>query len=220
MYRTILSLQENLRNTRDELHRTKAELLQAREDIAALTHQQSTQKGEDSNPYLTFPILDTFMHASGGTVRHIGMCGAYGKAISELALPNDRPFFSVINIEALPCGWVLCGVISNTAAKSPYSNDRTFYGWHSNDYVYRVGRPVQGYDGWEGWKSGDEGVVRYSPAEQSLKVFHRRLNRVFGIYVLPSTPTPLYLSVLIHSPGSCVRVRAASEDEEQVSTWY
>jgi hypothetical protein len=79
---------------------------------------------------------------------------------------------------------------------------------------------VQGYDGWEGWKSGDEGVVRYSPAEQSLEVFHRGLNRVFGIYVLPSTPTPLYLSVLIHSPGSCVRVRAASEDEEQVSTWY
>jgi hypothetical protein len=122
-----------------------------------------------------------------------------------------------VNIEALPSGWVICGAISNTAAKSPYSNDRTFYGWHSSDYVYRTGKSVHGYDGWEGWKSGDEGVVRYSPAEQSLKVFHRRLNKVFGIYVLPSTP--LYLSVLIHSPGSCVRVRAASEDEKRVSTW-
>jgi hypothetical protein len=40
---------------------------------------------------------------------------------------------------------------------------------------------------------------------------------VFAIYDLPNIP--FYLSVVLHSLNSCVRVRAATEDDRCASRW-
>jgi hypothetical protein len=175
------------------------------------------QQREHENQYLTFAVLDTIMHADGGTVTHTGTSSAYGKAISGRAFPDDRPFVFVVQIDALPNHGAMCGVISNPAAQSPYYNDITCYGWYSSACVIKAGKGVSGDGGWAGWQQGDEGVMRYSPLEHSLQMFHRRLDRVFAIHDLPNIP--FYLSLVFHCANSCVRVRAATEDDTRASRW-
>jgi hypothetical protein len=87
------------------------------------------QQREHENQYLRFAVLDTIVHADGGTVTRRGTSGAWGKAISGRAFPDDFPFVFVVQIDVLPSGQVMCGIISHPAAQSPYYNDRTFYGW-------------------------------------------------------------------------------------------
>jgi hypothetical protein len=108
-------------------------------------------------------------------------------------------------MDTLPCGGV--GLVSEIL--SPYSQKREFYGWDCHSRIYKNLEDENGE--WAGWKSGDEGGMRYNPLEHSLQVFHRRLGRVFGIYDIPEIP--LYICALLFEPNSRVNIRAATEDD-------
>jgi hypothetical protein len=81
LYRSILSLRDELQHTRDQLQQTREEQQQTRADLQH-TREELQQTTEHVAAlmlhriqYLTFAVLDTYTHADGRTVIHTGTSG-------------------------------------------------------------------------------------------------------------------------------------------------
>jgi len=98
--------------------------------------------------------------------------GGHNYAISSIPLHQSCPFQWQVEIVHLPDyrGWMMLGVIGNPQPSSYSYDDRTSFGWCSNNSVVVAGiyRRTLGF--WDGWLAGDRGVFTYSPSEATLSL--------------------------------------------------
>jgi hypothetical protein len=267
LYRAILSLQDELRHTkealqqtreqqqqqlqetreelqqmrreqqqqhqqlRDELQQRGAELQQTREHMAALIHrytqqQQQQQRQRELEEYLNGGLVDGCMRVNGGTVTNAkGMLGAKGMLVGKgtpnggAALTGGRPFPedrpTVFVVQILEChGAVFCGIACDGRF---YSSARSSYGWECQNQVSEESqmRAQPRLDtvshAMVPWESGDVAVIKYSPLEHSLNMFHRRLDQLFAI----DLPSGLKFRIHIKlKANESVSVRATTEEDE------
>jgi hypothetical protein len=193
---------DGLKMARDELKMTRDELEYTKEHLRTVIKQQQR---EHDRQCLTFSIFDKDMYGNGGTVKHCGMGNQVRKAIGGREFPNNRISAFFIHVDIIQDGWMACGIISNIKTKSSCFTDSTFFGWCQN-----TRECIPQDDGaWPGWRRGDEAVIIFNPMDHSLQIFHRTLNRMFGIFDLPNKP--FHLCVDLFTPNSCVQVRVAKK---------
>jgi hypothetical protein len=112
--------------------------------------------------------------------------------------------------------WGLAGVIGNPApvASSSYA-DPTSYGWAGghNPQVYIAGQNSPGHGGWVGWNLNDEAIFKLDTVESALKMWHKRLDRMFTIS-LPPRSEGWRLHIGPHGAGiTCIHVTIPSAAE-------
>ena len=110
--------------------------------------------------------------------------------------------------------WGLVGVIGNPApvASTSYS-DPTSYGWAADMQVYIAGQNSPGHGGWVGWTLNDEAIFKLDTVESALKMWHKRLGRMFTIS-LPPRSEGWRLHIGLHSSNiTCMHVTIPSADE-------
>ena len=116
--------------------------------------------------------------------------------------------------------WGVTGVIGNSAplAGSSYC-DPTSYGWASGTYsLYIAGKTHDspGHGSWKGWTLNDEAIFKLDTVESALKMWHKRLDRMFTIS-LPPKSEGWGLHIGVHSKNIiCIYVTIPSADEMQL----
>jgi hypothetical protein len=224
IYHVILSLNKKLQAIKEEILQSQTKIQELKEKIAKLIEYQE-QKGKEkevretnkkeNNQYLMYTISNNIC-VEEDTIKHIGLLNNYGSAICKTILPNNQPSVFVLSVDSSPLYGGTCGIISNTTPKRPYHNDKTFYGWHYQPVVIKAGDLIY-EDGWPGLRDGDEVIFKYEPLNHTLQALHRQLNRVFTIYDIPDIP--FHRSLMLYKPGSCMRIRRATENDLRTLKW-
>ena len=112
--------------------------------------------------------------------------------------------------------WGLAGVIGKPApvAGSSYANSTSF-GWASGQQVYIAGQNSPSHGSWIGWALNDEAIFKLDTVESALKMWHKRLGRIFTIS-LPPKSEGWRLHIGVHSTNiTCIHVTIPSADEMQ-----
>ncbi len=154
------------------------------------------------------------------THRGIGGLQTYACALSTSILPPMAVWkVKITNTTTGGSTWGMAGVIGNPAPVASSSHtDPTSYGWAVQPFIAGkvVGKNSPGHGGWTGWTLNDEAIFKLDTVESALKMWHKRLGRMFTIS-LPPRSEGWRLHIGLHGTNiTRIHVTIPSADEMQL----
>jgi hypothetical protein len=215
-HHAILLLTKKLQYIKRKISQAHIQIQELKKNITKFIECQEIEEEENQKKHCSMYIVSDNICIDGDTIKHTGAFSNYGSAISGAILPNNQSSIFVLSVDSSPLYGGTCGIISSLNPPIPYHNDKTFFGWHYRPVVIKAG-DLRYEDGWPGLRDGDEVILKYDPIDHTLQMLHCQLNRVFTIHGLPNIP--FRRSVILYNPGSCMRIRDATENDVRTLKW-
>jgi hypothetical protein len=149
-------------------------------------------------------------------VTHVRTMGQTHSCALSTSIPPPMAVWKVKIANTTTGGgnWGVAGVIGNPAPRSSTSySDPTSYGWASTQQVYIAGKNSPGHGSWIGWALNDEAIFQLDTVKSALKMWHKRLNRMFTISLPPKSEGWLLHIGVNGTSITCIHVTIPSAAE-------
>jgi hypothetical protein len=109
-------------------------------------------------------------------------------------------------------GWAYAGVVGNTSVFEISFGAPTAYGWGGGDWVAQAGKDSQGKDGWSGWRTGDEAILRLDMEASRLLMRLVRTNTTYALD-LPRSVPQWHVHIALYGANNTVAVEPVAPDD-------